>query len=341
MQERLDALVSRLLHKPEQIPGDALTKICMLTLLDIIRRENRNKNIRLLATILVFFVLPMSYFLITLSWWSGLGADDRPDSYTALVRISGKIEPGSSNSAINVNAALSRAFADERSRGVILLINSPGGTPVQAAEIHAHILSLKQKYPDKVLVAVGQDMLASGAYLVATAADRIYVNEATMTGSIGVIMSSFNLSRAARKFGIYRRIITSGAHKLRMDPFLPLKPADELKIRQLLRNIHLQFIRLVKHARGGRLKGDDDLLFSGDIWTGLEAKKLGLVDDISSMRQVMRKHFGNEHYKDFSHKPSLLKRLAGSLGASFADRSATGIETLLRQQNERLNRLGE
>ncbi len=221
--------------------------------------------------------------------------------------------PDSDFSAEKILPQLNDAFADSTSKGVVLLINSPGGSPVQASIIHDKILSLKQQYKKKVIV-VAEDTLASGSYLVATAADKIFVNADTLTGSIGVIMEGFGANEAMAKLGIQRRVFTAGENKDRLDPFEPLKPEDVAKVKVVLDQVHQNFINDVLTGRQGKLKGDQNQLFSGDFWSGEQAVKLGLADDTLTMWDAMQQEFNTRYYRDYSVKPSLLNALISGVG---------------------------
>ena len=226
--------------------------------------------------------------------------------YVSLIRLNGEITENHNFSAKKAAPELNRAFRDRNARGVVIVINSPGGSPVQASIIHDRILYLKQKYKKKVVV-IGEDALASGAYLVATAADKIYVNPDTLTGSIGVVMSGFGFSEAIQKIGVSRRVFTAGKHKDRLDAFKPLNTADTEKVDKLLKKVHQHFIDDVIQGRGQRLKGDHEEIFSGDFWTGSTAVKLGLVDGTANAWTVLKKEFNVKHYKNYSAKPTLLQ----------------------------------
>lgn len=228
--------------------------------------------------------------------------------YVSLMRLNGIIMPGSRFSAEKVVPRLTAAFADKQSHGVVLVINSPGGSPVQAGIIHDRINFLKQKYHKKVLV-LGQDALASGAYLVATAADEIYVHKDTLTGSIGVIMSGFGFTDAMKKIGVTRRVYTAGKDKDRLDPFRPETPGDIKKFKTMLDEVHKNFIDDVLEGRHGRLHGKPDVLFSGDFWTGTHAVSLGLADGTGNLWTLLQTQFGVQHYKDYSLKPTFFEEL--------------------------------
>ncbi len=228
--------------------------------------------------------------------------------YVSMVTLNGMIMPGSNFSAASVIPLLNKAFGDKNARGVILLINSPGGSPVQSSIIHDKIIQLKNKYHKKVIV-VGEDVLASGAYLISTAADKIYVNEDTVTGSVGVIMNGFGFVDILKKVGVTRRVFTAGTNKDRLDPFEPVDPKDQEKMQSVLNEVHQNFIQDVLDGRGNRLQGDTQQLFSGDFWVGRSAVKLGLADGIGDVWSVAKQEFGVEHYQEYAVKNNILDSL--------------------------------
>lgn len=235
--------------------------------------------------------------------------------YVALVRLDGEIMQSHPFSVMNAVPAIRHAFADKASKGVLLLINSPGGSASQASIIHDQIVALKQRYHKKLIV-VGVDSLASGAYLVASPADRIYVNRDTVTGSIGVVMSGFGFVEAINKLGITRRTFTSGVNKDQLDPFRPVSLADKKKIQTILNQVHQNFIADVKAGRGQRLNGSDSELFSGAFWTGEMAMNLGLVDGLGDLWSVMHDQFKVSHYRDYTSQPPLFQKLFSNMGVS-------------------------
>jgi len=253
-----------------------------------------------------FIILLYALLIFSPSKKNGGPRTNKP--YVSLVRLHGVIMPDRRFSAQKVIPELRRAFADKKSKGVLLVINSPGGSPVQASIIHDKIEQLKHRYKKKVVV-IGQDALASGAYLVATSADKIYVHDDTLTGSIGVVMSGFGFSDAIKKLGISRRVFIAGKNKDRLDPFKPLKPADAAKIDRLLKEVHQHFIANVLKGRHNLLKGNRKKIFSGDFWTGSTAVKLGLADGTGNTWEVMKKEFNVTRYRNYSTKPSLLRTL--------------------------------
>jgi protease-4 len=238
-------------------------------------------------------------------------------THTALIELQGIIADGESASADNIVSALRTAFEDEKTEGVILRINSPGGTPVQAGYIYDEILRLREKYPETPLYAVVSDMAASGGYYVASATDEIYVSNSSIVGSIGVRMDSFGVVDAMEKLGIESRSLTAGDNKALLDPFTPVNEKAVQHLQSMIDRIHQQFIDAVKKGRGDRLKEIDDI-FSGLIWTGQEAIKFGLVDKVGSASFVAREVIGAEDIVEYSVEQDVLERLVDRLGASTA-----------------------
>jgi protease-4 len=246
---------------------------------------------------------------------------DGGGDHTALVELKGVISDTGDASADNVVGALRDAFADKHTRGVILRINSPGGSPVQAGYINDEIHRLRKQYPKIPLYAVVTDICASGGYYVAVAADKIYADKASIVGSIGVRMSglsTFGFVDAMKKLGIERRMLAAGTDKAMLDPFSPLKENEVKHVTTLLENIRQQFIDVVKEGRGKRLKGDDQTLFNGFYWTGQEALSLGLVDGLANSSTVAREVIGAEKIVDYTRRPSPLERLTDRLGVVMA-----------------------
>jgi protease-4 len=237
--------------------------------------------------------------------------------HTALVELQGLIADGESASADNIVSALRTAFEDEKTSGVILRINSPGGTPVQAGYIYDEILRLREKYPETPLYAVVSDMAASRGYYVASAADEIYASKSSIVGSIGVRMDSFGVVEAMKKLGIESRLLTAGENKALMDPFSPVNEDAREHLQSMIDEIHQQFIGAVKEGRGERLQESDDL-FTGLIWTGVEALEYGLIDKIGSASFVAREVIGAEEIVEYSVEEDVLERLVDRLGASTA-----------------------
>ncbi|WP_200242972.1 S49 family peptidase [Thiohalocapsa halophila] len=237
--------------------------------------------------------------------------------HTALVEVEGIIAPEASASADRIITGLRKAFEADQAKAVILRINSPGGSPVQAGYVFDEIRRLREKHPDKKVYAVGVDACASGAYYIAAAADEIYVDQATLIGSIGVRLDGFGFQQAMEELGIQRRLLTAGDRKALLDPFSPLAEQDRAFLQGLLDNIHTQFIDAVKTGRGDRLNGGDEL-FSGLFWTGQESVDLGLSDGIGSSSYVAREIVGAEEIVEYTAARDLLARLTERFGTALA-----------------------
>jgi len=237
--------------------------------------------------------------------------------HTALVKVEGLIADKTSASADRIVEGLRDAFAADNAKAVILRINSPGGSPVQSGYVFDEIQRLREKHPDKPVYAVAADVCASGAYYIASAADEIYVDRATLIGSIGVRLDSFGFQRVLDELGIQRRLLTAGEHKGILDPFSNFDDWDRRFVQGLLDNLHAQFITAVKEGRGDRLKGGEEL-FSGLFWTGEESVGLGLSDGLGSPAYVAREIVGVETLVDYSQERDLWERVAERIGTSFA-----------------------
>ena len=249
--------------------------------------------------------------------------------HTALIDIKGVISDQTEANADKVVTGLRNAFEDKNTKGVILRINSPGGSPVQAGYINDEIYRLRELHPEIPVYAVISDLCASGGYYIAAAADRIYADKASLIGSIGVIMSGFGFVDTLQKVGVERRLLTAGENKGFLDPFSPLKHDEVQHVRSLLDDIHQQFIDTVKKGRGSRIN-DSDKLFSGLIWTGDQAVELGLIDALGSSSYVAREIIQAEDIVDFTPKENYLDRFADSIGASVANTLAPKLELLLK-----------
>ncbi len=234
---------------------------------------------------------------------------------TAKVQVKGMILPDSATNAAALIRGLRRAAESKTTKGIVLEMNSPGGSPVQAAMVYQAIRRLKREKPDLPVIAVVGDICASGCYYIAAAADKIYVNPSSVVGSIGVLMSSFGFTEAMRKLGVERRLLTAGEHKALMDPFSPVKPEEKAYLQGLLNEIHRQFIDAVKQGRGERLK-DDPKIFSGLIWLGSQSVELGLADGLGDVDLVAREVVGAEKIVDFTPEEDVWRRLARRMGTS-------------------------
>lgn len=295
----------------QQMLGDALAQhqALMSDLLKERRKERRHKNVRLgIIFSGVLFALGAYLYLLEVIGGRAVGTISS-GSYAAIVQVKGEIADGKSANAIAINKALTRAFNDPGASGVVLYINSPGGSPVQSAIIHDRIMALKADHPGKPILAVATDIVTSGAYLVASAADRIYVNRSTITGSIGVMSAGFGFAGALKRFGIERRVFAAGKTKAQLDPFTPLSDVDTEKIRRILSKIHEHFIESVMDGRGDRLALNTADLFEGDVWTGAEALEIGLVDGFGELTSVLQQELGVDGTRDYTVKPHIFERL--------------------------------
>lgn len=252
--------------------------------------------------------------------------DELSKPHVGVVQVRGVIADNSEASADAIIASLRDAFKASDSVGVILRINSPGGSPVQAGYIYDEIERLRALHTGKPLVAVITDIGASGGYYVAASADEIYADKASLVGSIGVISSGFGFVDLMDKVGVERRALTAGESKALLDPFQPLTDQQAEFWQSVLDTTHQQFIDAVKSGRGDRL-GDSSDLFSGLIWTGEQAVSLGLVDGLGSASSVAREYFGTDYLIDYSYKPNAVERIVDRLGVSIAAQvmSALGV----------------
>ncbi len=253
---------------------------------------------------------------------SGPSTGVHPTSrHTALVNLSGVIDAESNANAESITISLREAFGNQSAAGVILRINSPGGSPVQAGIVYDEILRLKAQYPDKKLMVVVEEVAASGGYYIAAAADAIYVDKASLVGSIGVRMDGFGFTEAMKKLGIERRVLTAGEDKALLDPFLAVDPKQKAAVQQMLTEVHQQFIAAVKKGRGDRLKAVPEI-FSGMVWTGTKSVELGLADGLGTVDTVARDVLKAEEVIDYSLEPNLAERIAHRFGASIGDAAA-------------------
>ncbi|MGV6859958.1 MAG: signal peptide peptidase SppA [bacterium] len=228
--------------------------------------------------------------------------------HTALVELSGIIAAGADGGAEKMKEQLRKAFADKQAKGVILRINSPGGTPVQAAQINSEILRLRKEYEDMPFYVVVSDVCASGGYYVAVAAEKIYASAGSMVGSIGVRLDGFGVVKLMDKLGVESRTITAGDNKALLDPFVEQKPEQREHLEAMLEDVHQQFIEAVRAGRGDRLK-EDEQTFSGLVWTGRQALDLGLVDAIGDEDYVAREVIGAEDIVTYKPRKSLIDEL--------------------------------
>jgi protease-4 len=268
-----------------------------------------------------FKMLLLLYLFIVLFvgiGWIRQGEHATSGKHTALVELRGVISAESPASADNVTSGLQAAFKDTNTQGVVLRINSPGGSPVQAGYINDEIKRLRTLHPNIPLYVVVEDICASGGYYVAAAADQIYVDKASIIGSIGVVIDGFGFTGVMEKLGIERRAITAGENKRFLDPFAPLTAAHREYAEKMLAEIHQQFITVVRNGRGKRLKESPEI-FSGLIWTGEKSIELGLADAVGSVDSVARDVIKAEEIVDFTPRQNLAERVARRFGATMAD----------------------
>lgn len=240
----------------------------------------------------------------------GFGDGDRHKAHVAFVEVYGPIMSGQLADADRLIPALQEAFKDPLSKAIALRINSPGGSPVHAGRMYHEINELRKQYPNKPVYAVIEDLGASAAYYIASAADKIYCDQASMVGSIGVISEGFGYTDIMAKLGVERRVLTSGENKALLDPYLPVSKDLEAYWKKMLSEIHLQFIDAVKTGRGDRLHLDTQGLFSGLVWTGAKSIDVGLADSLGSMMSVSRDTLGEINLVNYTPSPDFLKQLA-------------------------------
>lgn len=261
---------------------------------------------------LTFLIIALFFFALIYSW-----SPASIQSHTAMIDIRGLISSETAASADNIIKGLKSAFTDKMTKGIILRIDSGGGSPVQAGEVYSAILSYRKKYPNIKVYAVCTDACASGAYYIAAAADAIYADKASIVGSVGVVMRGFGFVDTLVKVGVQRRLFTSGSDKGFLDPFLPLKDDEVKHMQSMLDNVHQQFIESVKQGRGSRLK-EDPLLFSGLIWTGEQALPLGLIDGLATPTEVAENIIKEETIVDYTEGGGLLRMITENASSSFA-----------------------
>jgi protease-4 len=276
----------------------------------------------------VFFKLSaLIYFVVVLIMvvdWDD--SDQLADGgrHTALVRLHGTIESSGEASAQNIGEALQAAFEDKKTAGVILQVNSPGGSPVQAGIVHDEIRRLRTKHPQIPLYVVVEDLCASGGYYIAVAADKIFVDKASIVGSIGVLMDGFGFTGTMEKLGVERRLLTAGENKGFLDPFSPQDVKQRAHAQVLLREIHQQFIDVVRRGRSDRLKEIPDM-FSGLMWTGAQSVQLGLADGLGTVGSVARDVIKADRVVDYTIKENIAERFAKRLRAGGGQGTASSL----------------
>jgi protease-4 len=277
----------------------------------------------------LFKILTFAYLLILLLMALGIFSDGKKkfESHTALIDISGVIEAGGEVSADAVMNSLHEAYDSKGTKGIILRINSPGGSPVQSGIINDEIKRQKKLHPNIPVYAVVEDICASGGYYIAAAADKIYVDKASIVGSIGVLMDGYGFTETMKKVGVERRLLTAGDNKAMLDPFSPLNPKHQELAQTMLNEVHEQFKTVVREGRGTRLKETPEI-FSGLFWSGEQSIKLGLADALGSTDYVAREIIKQEEIVDFTYQEDFASRVAKRIGASV---SATLGEVVAKQ----------
>lgn len=274
-----------------------------------------------LTFIYLFFLLMM------LLGWVGQNKN-ASTAHTALIDLSGVIEAGGQVNADAVISSLNDAYDNKGTKGIILRINSPGGSPVQAGIINDEIHRQRKLHPDIPVYAVVEDICASGGYYIAVAADKIFVDKASIVGSIGVLMDGYGFTEVMKKVGVERRLLTAGANKGMLDPFSPVNPKQQAFAQTMLDQIHQQFITVVRQGRGNRLKETEET-FSGLFWNGEESIKLGLADAQGSAEYVAREVIKESEIVDFTYQETVVDRFAKKLGASMAQQLGVSGKNLM------------
>jgi len=251
--------------------------------------------------------------------------------HTAVIDVAGTIAEGNPADADNLIEGLRDAVKDKGTKGILLRMNSPGGSPVQAAYVYEEIRRIKKEKPKLPIYAVVSDLCASGCYYIAAAADKIYVHPASVVGSIGVIMNGFGFVETMQRLGVERRLLIAGEHKALLDPFSPVNEVEKEHLQEVINTVHQQFINAVKQGRGDRLKADSQT-FSGLVWTGQDSITLGLADEVGDLRSVAENVIGAKETVNFTPKEQLLDRLSHRLGTSLGTllQSEIGLKMELR-----------
>jgi protease-4 len=285
-----------------------IEKIAMESLVQ--HKSSRRWSIffKLVSLIYLGWVL---FFVLSSSSSSSIATGD----FTALITLNGEIGVDSEVSAINIKTSLKEVYENPGTKALILAINSPGGSPVQSGIINDEINRYKALHPKIPVYAVIEDICASGGYYIAVAADKIFVDKASIVGSIGVLMNGFGFDKAIKSLGIERRLITAGENKAILDPFLPVQPKQREFMQELLKEVHNQFIEVVKKGRRNKLANNPEI-FSGLFWSGESAINLGLADGYGDIDLVAREIIGYEKIIDFTTQSNFADRFAKKLGAS-------------------------
>jgi protease IV len=318
-----DSVFARSTYGNPPAPAGAAESALERAVRELIRDRRTERNWRILFR-LAWFALIVIVAWVLLQRSLPSAAVSAP--HTALVEVRGEIAPDTEASAERLVVALKQAFEDGGAQAVVLRINSPGGSPVQAGIVNDEIRRLKALHGKKVY-AVVEEVAASGAYYIAVAADEIYVDKASLVGSIGVLMDGFGFTGTMEKLGVERRLITAGSNKGMLDPFSPADPVQQAYAKAMLDQIHQQFVAVVKQGRGQRLKENPDT-FTGLFWNGEEAIKLGLVDQIGNLDFVAREVIKAEEIIDYTTYDNLAERFAKRFGAAIGEGAIRALRSL-------------
>lgn len=307
----------------EGLPNDSATNFFLAQIASDYVKESRTRRRWGL-----FFKSFFAGYLVLMAYWvfDDDGLELAEQSHTALISIEGVIGIGQ-NTSENIISSLELAFESEHAKGIILSMNSPGGSPVQAARIYEEIRRLRDLNPLLPVHTVINDLCASGGYYIAAAADQIYAHPSSLVGSIGVIWNSFGFTEAMQKLGIERRIVQAGDNKTLLDPFSPADPEDYQHMQMLVDDVHKQFIEAIKTGRAGRLSNDSSL-YSGSVWSGKMAKELGLIDHFSGVNGVAREVIGEENIVDYTSYPGVFEQLREEINASVSEWFSMSIQGL-------------
>lgn len=301
-------------YRPDVTSSDWRESTIETLLLENLKEQRRVRRGKWIWRIfLIVCLLALIFFLTDIASWT-TGTDS---AHTAVVDLKGEISATSSASARNVIKGLQKAFEDDGTKGVILRINSPGGSAVQSGEIYDEILRLRAQYPHIPIYAVIEDTGASGAYYVAAATDQIFANRASFVGSIGVLIDGFGFTGLMDKIGVERRLITAGKYKGFLDEFSPINPEEVVYAQALVEQVRQQFVAAIKARRGDKIKNEDEV-YTGLVWTGEQALPLGLIDGLSSTQAVALKLIGAKKLVDYTTEDDFLTRLSLKMSQAIA-----------------------
>lgn len=307
---------------PASWERELISKVAMAAVVE--QRRARRWGIFFKSVFLLYLLISF-WLLYEAATWSESGVSG--GRHSAVINIEGIITSGADASAGKIIHSLRTAFEEPDAAGIIVRINSPGGSPVQAGQIYDEIMRLRELYPDKSVYAVAADVCASGGYYIAAATQEIYADKASIVGSIGVRADGFGFVEAMNKLGIERRLYTAGENKSMLDPFTPEDPVATQHLQTMLSEVHQQFIDAVRNGRGERLKNDPQL-FSGLVWSGSSSVDLGLIDGLGSTRYVAEELIGAEELVDYTVRSSWLDQVLTRVGAGLGQ---TLNQTLLQE----------